>query len=497
MAHQIEENLPPSLACLKNVDALLRCPICFDFLNIAMMTKCSHNFCSLCIRKFLSYKLLCPVCNTQMTEQDLRNNRVLDNLVENFRIARQQLSNVNFESPPISPKTPASVVKCKTPREGGQKSSSSILSNFFVKKHRTPPSKVTQHEVQRGDARDTRTLHPNDSDLHYGKAHVSVVVKEEPIDVEDTSTRGLTSVKLEDTASHSQSLGFEMAHSSSPSKDVKPMIKVECPVCSVSVLQHFINKHLDTCLSSGEKKDSLRSSLSKSRRPMAKLVYNLLSVQELKRRLKDCHLSVQGSRDQMIKRHQDFIHLYNSQCDSLNPKTVEEIAKKVEANEKLRNHLQGKSKPVLVFSKNQSEKEIEEMHSNYRKQHSSDFSRLIAQVKGRMENTRRARVKQEVTEENKDVHESNSAETKISTVVKVENEEDDDQSVREILLSSSPTLSDVSISSSISDIFGPESPLNIQTPERTSALKRAASLRGSDDITPPVVGKRQRKTRGE
>uniref|UniRef100_A0A3B4AGL1 RING-type domain-containing protein n=1 Tax=Periophthalmus magnuspinnatus TaxID=409849 RepID=A0A3B4AGL1_9GOBI len=46
-----------------NVETLLRCPICFDFLNITMMTKCSHNFCSLCIRKFLSYKLQCPVCN--------------------------------------------------------------------------------------------------------------------------------------------------------------------------------------------------------------------------------------------------------------------------------------------------------------------------------------------------------------------------------------------------------------------------------------------------
>lgn len=33
---------------------------------------------------------------------------------------------------------------------------------------------------------------------------------------------------------------------------------VECPVCSVSVPQHFINKHLDTCLTSGDKKESLR-----------------------------------------------------------------------------------------------------------------------------------------------------------------------------------------------------------------------------------------------
>lgn len=58
---------------------------------------------------------------------------------------------------------------------------------------------------------------------------------------------------------------------------------------------------------------------------MGKLVYNLLSLQELKRRLKECHLSVLGSRDQLIKRHREFVHVYNAQCDSLNPKSGEGI----------------------------------------------------------------------------------------------------------------------------------------------------------------------------
>uniref|UniRef100_A0AAY4BQG0 Uncharacterized protein n=1 Tax=Denticeps clupeoides TaxID=299321 RepID=A0AAY4BQG0_9TELE len=28
---------------LQNMDTLLRCPICFDYLNISMMSQCSHN----------------------------------------------------------------------------------------------------------------------------------------------------------------------------------------------------------------------------------------------------------------------------------------------------------------------------------------------------------------------------------------------------------------------------------------------------------------------
>ncbi|XP_072239255.1 E3 ubiquitin-protein ligase RAD18 isoform X2 [Leuresthes tenuis] len=472
MARQIEADLPPSLVCLKNVDTLLRCPICFDFLSISMMSKCSHNFCSLCIRKFLSYKLQCPVCNSQMTEQDLRNNRLLDDLVANFQAARQELSKAHFESPPISPKTPASAVKCKTPSERGQKSSGSVLSHFFQKKQRTPPSKETHQNVQWGEMETAQTHNANDSYQLTAKARHSVVVKEEPMDVEDTS--GL--------ASHSLSAAFETAHSSSPSNDVKPIIKVECPVCSVSVAQQFINRHLDICLSSEEKKESLRS---KKRHPMAKLVYNLLSVQDLKRRLKENHLSMQGSRDQLVRRLQDFIHLYNAQCDSLNPKSVEEIAKEVEASEKIRNQLQGKAKPVMVFSKNQSEKEIEEMHSNYRKQHSSDFTRLISQVRGRLEATKQARVKQEVIVEKENAKESCSsdqlAEAQSSMVVKVEDAEaDEGQAAGGITLSCSPTFSDVSIS---------------RDAERTSkAQKRPSSSRDGDAASPPVTGKRQRKT---
>ncbi|TNN85636.1 E3 ubiquitin-protein ligase RAD18 [Liparis tanakae] len=379
MAPQVEADLPPVFACLKNVDTLLRCPICFDFLNISMMTKCSHNFCSLCIRKFLCYKLQCPVCNTKAAEQDLRTNRLLDDLVVHFQDARQKLMKANFECPPISPRIPASAVKCKTPRERGQNCNGSVLSHFFQKKPKTSPTKETQRDgsvTRSAERRKIETAHThnaNDADLHSATDQLPLVVKKEPMDVEMTSIPGLMSVKQEAGVSHSMSTEDEKAHSSSPSKDEKPVIKVECPVCSVGVPQQFINKHLDTCLTRGEKKESLRSSPGHARRPMTKLVYNLLSMQELKRRLKECHLSMQGPRDQLIRRHQDFVHIYNAQCDSLNPKSAADIAKDLEANEKIKNQLQGKAKP------NQSEEEIDEIHSNYRKKHSSDFSRLIAQ----------------------------------------------------------------------------------------------------------------------
>ncbi|XP_038266915.1 E3 ubiquitin-protein ligase RAD18 isoform X7 [Dermochelys coriacea] len=101
-----EPRWPENLSLLKAVDDLLRCGICFDYFDIAMIIpQCSHNYCSLCIRKFLSYKTQCPTCCVAVTEPDLKNNRILDELVKNFNSARQQLFEVVLDSPPVSPST--------------------------------------------------------------------------------------------------------------------------------------------------------------------------------------------------------------------------------------------------------------------------------------------------------------------------------------------------------------------------------------------------------
>ncbi|XP_038135741.1 E3 ubiquitin-protein ligase RAD18 isoform X1 [Cyprinodon tularosa] len=179
--------------------------------------------------------------------------------------------------------------------------------------------------------------------------------------------------------------------------------------------------------------------------------------------------------------------------------TVKEIAREVEANEKMRNQMERKTRPVMVFSKNQSEKEIDEMHLTYRKQHSSDFSRLIAQVRGRMQTRHQTCAKQEGKVEKEEAQASQSsvhgAEANHAVEVKVENVEDDEDSPATVLgLPCSPSVSDVSISSSISDIFGPESSLNIEDVVKSPVQKRPSSSRGSNAEKSPGTAKRRRKT---
>ncbi|XP_028680795.1 E3 ubiquitin-protein ligase RAD18 [Erpetoichthys calabaricus] len=329
-----EPEWPPSLAELKNVDTLLRCAICFDYLNIAMMVQqCSHNYCSLCIRKFLSYKTQCPLCHLAVTESDLKNNRALDEIVKSFKLARHELLKLNLESPPMSPQIPRQVKPLDHKKTTGVKQENRLIHQF---------------------------LNKLDSPAASGQKVKCEPPERPPSD--DTLEQPSTSCKVKEAA------------------------KVECPVCGVNIPEQFINKHLDSCLTRDEKKESLRSSFTK-RKPMAKVVYDLLSDQEVRRRLKELGLPTQGPRQQLVKRHQEFLHMYNAQCDSLNPKTVQEIVKDVERNEKQRARLESKSKTVMLFSKNQTEEEIDEIHAQYRKQNKTAFQQLIEQVKGRQQST--------------------------------------------------------------------------------------------------------------
>lgn len=70
----------------EGVDEHLRCPICSEFFQTAMILKtCSHTFCSLCIRRSLTVEQCCPSCRTHSVETSLHNNYVVDNLVSAWK----------------------------------------------------------------------------------------------------------------------------------------------------------------------------------------------------------------------------------------------------------------------------------------------------------------------------------------------------------------------------------------------------------------------------
>ncbi|XP_010001657.1 PREDICTED: E3 ubiquitin-protein ligase RAD18 [Chaetura pelagica] len=330
-----------------------------------IIPQCSHNYCSLCIRKFLSYKTQCPTCCVAVSESDLKNNRTLDELVKSFSSARQQLFQLVLDTPLISSPLASSR------RSAGKSHARSPVSwpalkeelpviDSFLKKENVCSS--TKAEGPTGtDQKSFRT-----------KEHNNLSSRSTETDGKDFEVGSQESSKS--TRSHEK-----------PSTSVLKVVKkVECPVCEVAIPEHHINKHLDSCLTREDKKDSLRNSAHK-RKPMSKVVYNLLSDRDLKKKLKEHGLSTQGTRQQLIKRHQEFVHMYNAQCDALNPKSVAEVVKELERNEKIRVQLEcnKSSEKSLTFTKDQTEEEIDEIHTDYRNKHRNEFQFLVDQVKNR------------------------------------------------------------------------------------------------------------------
>ncbi|XP_072276566.1 E3 ubiquitin-protein ligase RAD18 isoform X2 [Pyxicephalus adspersus] len=338
------------------LDDLLHCGICFDYFNIAMIIpQCSHNYCSLCIRKFLSYKTQCPTCFVTVTEPDLRNNRLLDDLVQAFLTTRKHLSQYTDSLSPSS----------LNPLKGKSDNNRSPgCAGKMMKKEGTMMEKFLVKNAETSK----RTL-----DTSVEESFNSSIT---PVQITESISAKKIKKELEDSVA-------ECSSSQEPSTSVpKVSVKVECPVCAVGIPEQYINKHLDSCLTRDEKKESLRSSGQK-RRPIAKVVYNLLSERDLRKRLKEAGLSTHGTKQQMIRRHQEFVHMYNAQCDSLNPKSAAEIIKEIEKSEKVRSSLEAKRGSAMTFKKEQSEKEIDEIHQQYRTKHKSEFKQLVEQVKGR------------------------------------------------------------------------------------------------------------------
>ncbi|XP_032927368.1 E3 ubiquitin-protein ligase RAD18 isoform X3 [Catharus ustulatus] len=363
----VEPPWPPRLAPLKAVDDLLRCGICFDYFSIAVIIpQCSHSYCSLCIRKFLSYKTQCPTCCVAVSESDLRTNRLLDDLVKSFNSARQQLLQLVLDAAPApSPPAPGQCPAAESHSSAGAQPE--------------PAEGPGIHSFPRKDKGCTST------EAGLPCPAQKSVKTEEHHDLHSTPAE----VGGKDSKVGSQEIpGCTENHEKPSTSVVKGERKVECPVCEVAILEQYINKHLDSCLSREEKKDSLRSSAHK-RKVMSKVVYNLLSDRDLRKKLKEHGLSTSGTRQQLIKRHQEFVHMYNAQCDSLNPKSVAEVVKELEKNEKIRVQLECNKagENSLTFTKDQTEEEIDEIHAEYRNKHRSEFKFLVDQVNKRWKKT--------------------------------------------------------------------------------------------------------------
>lgn len=273
-----------------DLENALHCQICKEFYDTPMITSCSHTFCSKCIRTSLSADGRCPACRAADQASKLRNNWALQEVVATFLAARPAAIAVARKEQEEAAQ--------KTKRPGKRKRT--VLDSDDV-------------EQAENEGRTTRSKSRR---------------------VATSQTSQLEAIEIEDTED-------DDAYEPEPQPDDG---LVECPMeCGKRMKIEQVDPHLDRCEDEREA-ERKQKSRAKSRTPvngfgarpasrqstkpqerLAELNYSLLKEQPMRKKLEELGIPGWGSKQLMVKRHTEWVNLWNANCDSDRPRSKREL----------------------------------------------------------------------------------------------------------------------------------------------------------------------------
>ncbi|RMY67600.1 hypothetical protein D0862_15068 [Hortaea werneckii] len=323
-----------------DLENALHCQICKEFYDTPMITSCSHTFCSKCIRTSLSTDGKCPACRTADQASKLRNNWALQEVVATFQTAR-----------------PAAIEVAKQEQEAQQN------RNNRAKRKRTLPDDEDGGSEHAGEGRQTRSK--------SRRVATSQPATLAPIEIQDTDP--------EDDDFQAQ-----------PDDGL-----VECLLgCGKRMKPEQMDSHLDRC--EDEKKaaatrakshtpvantfGSRPSPRQRNARPeerLAELNYSLLKEVGMRKKLEELGIPAWGNKQLMVRRHVEWVNLWNANCDSRQPRTKRELLSELDTWERT----QGGRAPggQASFAANVMKKDFD--GAGWASKNKDEFSRLIADAK--------------------------------------------------------------------------------------------------------------------
>ncbi|PSN46136.1 hypothetical protein C0J52_12072 [Blattella germanica] len=320
--------IPKDLPVLKDFDNRLRCGICYEYMKTAMMTNCSHNYCSMCIRKSLMYKGSCPTCFAVASDSQLRNNKVVDELIIIFTRLSIEVQKLVQECRGNKP------LQYTKDSRNDEESSSSVNRNVSRSGYRSANVETHNSELYFSPSKPSTSFFV--SKIKEPKTLPSIL-KESGEGCSKSKGEEPSNQKTESMPTSNSEL--QIPSMFTPKKmSIKPAIVttvnlVPCPVCNVDIAERNINTHLDACLKRSEMTQESSPKQAQKRKHLPKLVISILSDRELKKIMKDHGLSITGSRSALNDRYQRFVVLYNSECDNEHPRSVEDILRQIQKEE--------------------------------------------------------------------------------------------------------------------------------------------------------------------
>ncbi|XP_047482116.1 E3 ubiquitin-protein ligase RAD18-like [Penaeus chinensis] len=423
MAADMSLPWPANIPELKRLDELLRCGICYDFMSTSMVTACSHNYCSLCIRQYLDYKTQCPACFSETTSQQLRNNRLLDEILGLFPNLRDKVAKLcqttkgnsitsYLESKELENQEPVDEhVNSTSNSSKYQEDSAGSPKATSVKDFISSPriGKTPMDTPKRNSGKSLSSSN-NSTHLRGNQAEPSTSgfssTTSNPKWASGSPARIFNSqlsspVPSTQSTRQTASGHFSIRNDLSTVSGGLDETKVSCPVCCVEVPERNINLHLDACLKRMEmgSEEEITVVDSTKRKPLPKLVYSLLSEKQLRQKLKDIGLSVQGDKPLLVSRHRRYTTLYNAECDTAEPRPVSQLIRQIEREERDEAKV-ANARSIFTYDRKTAPEIIEKEQSDYIKKNEDHFAKLIAEVKKRRADAKRAKEsKKEQSEE--------------------------------------------------------------------------------------------------
>lgn len=340
---------------LVSLEEALRCPICGEFLLATRtLVGCGHScafeafeaeretdpdasdhgtetcarefrtnareVCCTCLGRHFRYQLEnggrtnCAICREACDPSDGRNNKPLDEVVNQWSLARTKLLDVvkreaTGRGSTVPTPSEDQAVRGARRREDGR--------------NETDGDPVPRsHPTSRNDA-STTAERPTDRTLgrHGNEAEVLVLEDEEAMD--------------------------RTARTEEPVPDGMS----RCPICGILVLEGLVSSHVDTCLTKAESRLPRRlaaraekTSRLRSRegepdsieapRKVPKLNLHMLKEKELKRHLQRYGLSLHGSRKELEARYKEFELRMNAYLSQGSKRTYESVSAEVDRLEK-------------------------------------------------------------------------------------------------------------------------------------------------------------------
>lgn len=279
-----------AIPTLVQVDAGLRCQVCKDFYTSAVITSCSHTFCSLCIRRCLAADGKCPTCRASEQEVRLRKNVALQEVADAFVAARAQ------------------ALEVATRKEEADTEDGASADPRGIKRKRR--SREAAEEGMQAPRRSQRRK----------------------VGAAEEAAQSVTIIDNDD-----QDQDYTAETVDSPDDGL-----VACPICRKRMKDELVFSHLDLC---GSEEAPSRSAPRKSQsqttttiqravpppaaRPpperLPALNYSLLKDNALRKKLSELNIASFGPKPLLVRRHLEWVALWNANCDSARPHSRTEL----------------------------------------------------------------------------------------------------------------------------------------------------------------------------